>query len=567
MRVASSIRSTRLGIVTSAVGFIALLIGAYPAPLYAGPSIFDDDWKPVTRPVSPPEVVPDPPIATPRDKPIVAPAPPATPAVVPLNFKPATGPRPIPDGQQLTATRKLFRELFVKELGDASTTARRALAAKLLEEAAKCSDKPADQYVLLTAAHQAALDAKDLPLSFSMVDVLAAAFEVDAQAIKARAAVSGGLKAETPMATWDNCLAALRVYDELVETADYDVAAKLAVQLSQSVAGDPFLKTAVAKRGKDLDALRISKEKFVKAAVRLKAVPDDPAARQDAGVFLCFCKGDWERGLPMLSRGTQVEMKSLAATELAGMNKPEMVQQAAAGWAAVAVKQPEVFRSRIQEHATALYRKVLAESEGLQRRAIELAIQKLQSSATPRWIDLLPLVQPELDVVHGKWSRDGCVLFTEGQSGRLELPYTPPAEYAFRIDFTVRAGQETVFMGIAKEGKAFQWIMGNIGNRFAGFQLVDGQDAGKNKATVKQQLELGRRYVTIVEVYRDKLKVYVDGRLLMEWPTDFHELSHHPHANWAPREPSRLAVGSWSTPVVFHRIEVLELAGSGVLLR
>ena len=437
---------------------------------------------------------------------------------------------------------------------------------KLLDEARRCADKPTDQYVLLAAARQAALEAKDLHLSFKAVDALAAAFEVDAPVIKALAVANGGLKAETNTTTWDNCRAVLQVFDQLVAAGEYDVAAKLTVPLTQSAAGDSFLKMAVARRIKDLEPLRIGKEKFVKALARLKVAPDDRPANQDAGVFLCFCKGDWAAGLPMLARGTQSDIKRLAADELAGVRTSEELQQVAANWATVALKQPDAYRPKIHEHATMLYRHALADTTGLQKRAIESAIQKLQSGTPPKWVDLLALVRTERDLVHGKWSGDGFTLATEAQSGRLELPYIPPAEYAFRIDFTVQAGQQTVFMGLAKDGKAFQWIMGNLGNRFAGFQMIEGQDAGKNKASVKQQLTLGRRYTAIVEVYHDKLKAYVDGQLLVEWPTDFHEMSYHSSPNWAPREPSRLAVGSWSTPVTFHRIEVLELNGAGALV-
>jgi hypothetical protein len=62
------------------------------------------------------------------------------------------------------------------------------------------------------------------------------------------------------------------------------------------------------------------------------------------------------------------------------------------------------------------------------------------------------------------------------------------------------------------------------------------------------------------------LKAYIDGQLAREWPTDYREFTETKN-NFVPRDPSRLAVGAYGTPTIFHRIEVLEYSGSGRQLR
>ncbi|MDB5320606.1 MAG: hypothetical protein JWN40_2237 [Phycisphaerales bacterium] len=543
------------------------LVGAFVLPIaqlgiVRASSIFDDDWKPATRPVQAAPVTP---------KPIAATDPPPeltrTPkAVVPvrpdLAVKAAASRRPVPNKPELVRTRQQLREVFATELADRSIPGRRALATKLLGEAARCADKPADQFALLAAAQQAATEGKELSLCFEAVDALAAAFEVDRLAIEGQLIADGGCKAEVPTVTSDNCRVALGVFDQLVHDEDYDTASRLSGPLQQAAAADAIMKTVVARRVKELELLRVNREKFIKAMERLKGTPGDAAARQEAGVYLCFCKGDWEAGLPMLAGGTNAETKKAAAAEIAGA---DAVEQTAAAWAAVMARQPEAYRPKVQQHAAALYRQALVGATGLQKRQLEAAVQKVLKGAAPVWVDVLRNAAPERDGASGNWSRAGSALAVNTDPSRLELPYSPPEEYTFRVDFTT-AGEHTVFMGITKSGKSFQWIMGNVNNQYAGFQQIDGQDAHANRSTLKLHLEAGRRYSAVIEVRNGRLTAYLDGQLLSDYPTDYRELGEHPNAQWRPRDSSRLAIGTFHAATTFHRIEVIELSGPGTML-
>ena len=55
----------------------------------------------------------------------------------------------------------------------------------------------------------------------------------------------------------------------------------------------------------------------------LKTDPFDPAACKVAGEFLCFHKGQWSSGLPLLAAGDDETLARLAKTELAGPEDPD----------------------------------------------------------------------------------------------------------------------------------------------------------------------------------------------------------------------------------------------------
>jgi hypothetical protein len=55
---------------------------------------------------------------------------------------------------------------------------------------------------------------------------------------------------------------------------------------------------------------------YVTARDRLAAFPDDAAAAEAVGRYLCFVKNDWKAGLAMLARGRDESLRNLAAREV-----------------------------------------------------------------------------------------------------------------------------------------------------------------------------------------------------------------------------------------------------------
>ena len=78
-------------------------------------------------------------------------------------------------------------------------------------------------------------------------------------------------------------------------------------------AGSPPVATAVQALDKEIGQLRQEYERIKPAADKLKKDPTDPDANLDVGKYLCFAKGNWEKGLPLLAAGSNVLRRFNAA--------------------------------------------------------------------------------------------------------------------------------------------------------------------------------------------------------------------------------------------------------------
>ncbi len=185
-----------------------------------------------------------------------------------------------------------------------------------------------------------------------------------------------------------------------------------------------------------------------------------------------------------------------------------------------------------------------------------------------RTVNLLPLLDPARDAVHGAWKREGGDLVSDGSVAyaRLRLPYQPPEEYDFRIEFTQRGGSDLLQL-LTGRGRSFTWLMGAWGGRWDCFDTVKGHPCtreGGNILGAASGVRRGGRHVSVVQVRKDSIAAFLDGKLVVRHPTDFSDLG-------IPREWSvgegALGLGTTFCTTVFHAVEVVEVSGTGKPLR
>jgi hypothetical protein len=209
------------------------------------------------------------------------------------------------------------------------------------------------------------------------------------------------------------------------------------------------------------------------------------------------------------------------------------------------------------------------------------------SSSSPQqqgqqWIDLMPLIDPKRDTVVGVWKKEGgslvCPIWgvrlddlrtlvqNEYKQGaaRLELPYEPPEEYDFRITFTWR-GRSNVDQILSAGGKSFLWGIGTYDNRWNGFSTINGKTQIDNATKKDFTMEQGATYTSEVQVRKDGLKAFVNGRPAGEWKTDYSDMG--PEKFWQMRNDRTLGVGAWASETTFSRIEVRDVTGKGKVAR
>jgi len=189
------------------------------------------------------------------------------------------------------------------------------------------------------------------------------------------------------------------------------------------------------------------------------------------------------------------------------------------------------------------------------------------------WISLMEGIDPVADAVEGQWTRVADGLLAEGAGPRyyvIQLPYEPPVEYDFRITFTSQRGASEAHQFLAAMGHEFHWT--NAGGRmspgtWAGFSTVGGKQIEDSTASLKlsESPVPNRRYESVVEVRRDCLTGYIDGRKMVEWKPDYAGLGNN--SNSRLRDANHLGIGVWNSATTFHDISVREVSGKGKFLR
>jgi serine/threonine protein kinase len=198
------------------------------------------------------------------------------------------------------------------------------------------------------------------------------------------------------------------------------------------------------------------------------------------------------------------------------------------------------------------------------------------AAAAQRTIDLLPLVDLKRDVVSGQWRQtpEGLVAEPTGMAGedrgkRLQLPYTPPEEYDFEIEFTPTAANFRTTQHFWAGGRSITWEYDSkpLGQAefISGFSRLDGLQAQQSPGSLKRDASLlitGSRNRSRIEVRRRSLRVLLNDKEIIAWQGDLTRFSDSDLRDELP-DPRRLGVITYQTTATFHKITVREVNGRG----
>ena len=260
--------------------------------------------------------------------------------------------------------------------------------------------------------------------------------------------------------------AALDLIDPLLAADDFQTAAKVLALARPLAVHDRSLAPVIQNHAQTIEAARAVHDRLAPYTEKLKTAPDDPPANLVIGSFLCFSKGDWKTGLPMLAKGSDLILKQLATLELSAPSKPDDLNRLADGWWDISAKEPAVSRSEIRRHAASFYKTALESATGLRRALLEHRIADAAADhAGPTQSG------PRL-------SRNGADAFTNS----IGMKFVPIKPGAFMMGSTYSEGArgdvETLhkvtitkaFLMAATAVTQVQWktIMGNDRSQFKG---------------------------------------------------------------------------------------------------
>jgi len=450
--------------------------------------------------------------------------------------------RPIPGAAEQARSRELLKTLFASQLMDRSVAGRRKLAQALLAEAPNSADNASDEYVLLGGVIDASKGAGALDLCFQAADLMAGQYEVDGLGIKSDAALNINLRGDSPASAAANVRMVLDLIDPLVEADDFASAQRLLAQARPLAGGDATLTASIQQRLKIVEASRAVYDGVAPDFEKLKTAPDDPHANLAVGSYLCFNKGEWEKGLPMLAKGSDDRIKRVAAMEIARPQSSDETVSVADGWWDIAANQPQASRGAILSHAASLYATVVDGATGLKRALIERRIAEAAAAgvkqtpgikqmpgriAPPR--ELLSLVKTDTDVIGNDCTRDGDA-WVISHDTKLIIPTSPQGNYTLTVKAMRKSGENDVKIYFPVGDTIVQLVLSGWYGSASGLQLVDGKGWNENKTSVKPgPLKNGKWYDIAIAVAQHgsdaEVSVKLDGQNYIHWTGPESELS------------------------------------------
>jgi hypothetical protein len=183
-----------------------------------------------------------------------------------------------------------------------------------------------------------------------------------------------------------------------------------------------------------------------------------------------------------------------------------------------------------------------------------------------RTVDLMKVIDLQRDVILGDWNKvaDGLVS-DDTKFARIALPYDPPPEYDFKIEFT-RTDQidESVVQLFRDQGHPCAWVMNGWKGEASAFHMIGGR-IGRDGPTAVRGLDFqpGKKHTSIVKVRKDAIEAYIDGDLKTRYSTNGNDLTCV--KDWDLKNKA-LGIGSYSNSTIFHTIEVTEYNTKGTVL-
>lgn len=473
---------------------------------------------------------------------------------------------PLPDKQSQALADASIRNLYKDEFAKHEATDRVALADKLIQVASESQSDAAGQFALLKEAQALATQAADAMTTLRAVEALTLAFDLDRLPTELAALQQVAPNAKTQQALRGLVDASLRLCDEAIDADQFDLAAR-SITIASTAAEKSRDKDFIARARHSSANLELDRQEHVKveeAIKRLQTSPGDPESSTIVGRFLCLKRDDWEKGVPCLARASDSDLQSIGKHELAAHMTAEEMADLADEWWQWAGGSDHDKRGRVR--AGYWYGRALPELIGLRKSLAEKRVEESSSIAiaSERVVDLIPLIDLSQDIVAGGWEKKRSSLInTEPvRAARVRIRYQPPPEYDFRISFVRREGSEAVNQLLLAGEHRFNWTIAGLNNTLCGFELIAGKRVMDNPTTFHAEsvLKNGTRYTSIVQVRRDSIAAWLNGKLIASYRTNFSDLD--PEPGWDVG-PDALGVGSWTNRTEFVTIELVEVTGHG----
>lgn len=280
---------------------------------------------------------------------------------------------PVPSAQEQEEALKLVKDIFKDDYAKPAPDAKSALAKKLLEQVAGSADSAPTKYILLSETRVLAAAGKDAETALKAMAELNKFFAVDALSLRAKTLEElskPGAPAETSARVANEYL---QLSDDFSDANNFPdaVKASAAAETEARKSKNLALSQKAQEQTKRVRALQSEWLKVSTAINTLKDMPEDAKANEAVGQYLCFIKRDWTQGLPMLAKSANLDLKTLAAQDLAQPTEPALQMAVGDAWWDYSQKPTTSIKAPIMERAQSWYEKCRANLTGLMRAKVD----------------------------------------------------------------------------------------------------------------------------------------------------------------------------------------------------
>ena len=289
--------------------------------------------------------------------------------------------RPVPASDRVARSRAKVVEVFGEELSAATTPAKKSDVARQLIEQADASRDPDDRFTLLAMALDKAIEAGDASVAIPLVERVPREYSVEEGAWRLDA-LTRLLQRSGPGAAREVATVVLAVARQASVEAHDDV-------VSKAIA----LAAAASRKAKDADLVAqvtrlqrtVKQRQTIDRELRplLEAVavdPGNPAANGAAGLVLCFEADRWSEGLPLLAKGDDGELRSLAVAEMNVGGDPATRLRLADTWWTWGDSQKSPRKAAARARAGHHYEQLVNSLSGLDKARIEKRLAAVAKS-------------------------------------------------------------------------------------------------------------------------------------------------------------------------------------------
>ncbi|MDV6029012.1 MAG: DUF1559 domain-containing protein [Phycisphaera sp. RhM] len=301
---------------------------------------------------------------------------------------PAITREPVPSAIELTAAQNKLREIFRDKIQHAkSADEKRKLASEFVALADDMEADPSGAFALQQAALRLAIESNDGTLLIKAIDQRVARFEVDSFRENLKWIQAFGEETasrDASLIKGDGILKrAIPVIYTGIRENEYMLAssvARIANRFTSNNREDKVSRLLTRLRTQ-LGTAKREYDQSVDDLQRFRSNPDDVAAGAAFGSFLCFIKGDWQTGLPLVADGTGGDLVEVVKMDLRGASRA--IDQVALGdaWWELSRRGSGAYRQGAEDRAVMWYSQAIVRlPDSLDRIHVENRLKEADQS-------------------------------------------------------------------------------------------------------------------------------------------------------------------------------------------